>query len=223
MQELKNHVKHFLLWLFIPVQKWFSRRGNQESKITKDAVDEIMNRAQGGDILLSFEFGRPTSLGIPGEWDHTAMINDVLDVVDAVGDLFIYKSYSLKDYILDFFRKNKKVKRINIGGVRKTPLEKWLYNMDGVALIRPITPNPDHNMMAAKRCNQFVGLGYDYIFTIGGEKIYCSELPYVSYIKDFPSFLWYHKGDEILPQYYRDMCDERPQHFQLIYEFKGEK
>lgn len=196
-------IKWFFLGLFTPVQKWFQQLGSKESLITEEAVEAIMALAQPGDILLSYEFGRPTGKFIKGDYDHCALINNLKKVVDAVGDNFEAGK--------------------NIGGVRLNGLERWLYQMDGVCLIRPITPDPTINIKASQNANTFIGVGYDYKFKKGSETIYCSELAYLCYVTVFPKFLYYHEGDEILPQYYRDMCDEMSHHFELIFEFKGVK
>lgn len=201
--SLLTKIKWFFLGLFTPFQKMFQQLGSKESLITEEAVEAIMTLAQPGDILVSYEFGRPTGKLIKGDFDHAAMINNIKKVVDAVGDNYVDKK--------------------NIGGVRISGLERWLYQMDGVALIRPITPDPIINIKASQNANAYIGVGYDYKFKKGSETIYCSELPYLCYVTAFPKFLYYHEGDEILPQYYRDMCDDMSHHFELVYEFKGVK
>lgn len=200
---------------------WFQGLGSKESLITEEAVEAIMSLAQPGDILLSYEFGRPTGKLIKGDFDHAAMVNKKLKVVDAVGDHWVYLQ-NIIVRILNFFTGKKNEKK-NLGGVRVNGMERWLYQMDGVALIRPVIPDPIINLKAAANADTFIGVGYDYKFKKGSETIYCSELPYLCYVTVFPKFLYYHEDDEILPQYYRDMCDEKSHHFELVYEFKGVK
>lgn len=213
MQKLISVIKRVFLFLSIPFQILLQRLGRQESLITKNAVDTIMKLAEPGDIIVCSEQGRPTSKLIKGDYDHAAIIPDnVLKVIDAVGDKYEMRMTPTG------------MKKVNIGGVRINDIEKWLYQLKMVALIRPEIPVVNGNFKASVISNGQVGKGYDYLFDTGdNEKIYCSELPYYCYKLVYPSFLWYHKGDEILPQYYRDMCNEKSHHFKLIFEFKGEE
>lgn len=189
-------VKSFILWLITPIQKLLQRSGRQESKMTSKAVIEFMKYIDPGDILVCYESGRPTSKLIKGEYDHVAIVSATRSVIDAVGDKF--------------------VDGVNLGGVREVDLMKWLYQMDKVALIRPNLPNYIRES-AAKEAPKYIGIGYDYVFEYGSEKIYCSELPYLCY-RIFVSNFMSDTGDEILPQEYRDRCNND---FILIYEFKG--
>lgn len=193
-------MKDFFLWLITPIQKFLQRTGRQEAKITPEAVDKILELAEEGDILVCYESGRPTSKLIKGIYDH-AVILDVNDrIVEAVGDRFVDK--------------------VNIGGVRAVHLTKWLYQVDGVALIRPNLPKYIRQA-ASKNAPKYVGTSYDYLFSFGSEKIYCSELPYLCYRTEDTNFMSYIADDEeILPQFYRDQCGKD---FILIYEFKGKK
>lgn len=181
------------------------RMGPQESKISADDVEMIVSLAQPGDILVSFELGRPTGKLIKGKYDHAAGIDDRLKVIDAVGDKFV------KDEISGI--------RKNLGGVRENDLRRWLYQMDGVALIRPTLPK-DLRARAGHNFRAYIGTSYDYEFEFGSEKIYCSELPYLGYITEIKTFLASEpEGVEILPQRYRDLSDGPS--FLLVYESKS--
>jgi uncharacterized protein YycO len=119
-------------------------------------------------------------------------------IVEAVGDKFVDK--------------------VNVGGVREADLIKWLYHVKFVAVARPNLPKYIR-FTAVKNATQYLGTGYDYIFQIGTEKIYCSELPYLCYRTEDRNFMAdIGPDEEILPQLYRDRCD---QDFILIFEFKG--
>lgn len=194
-------LKRFFLWLIIPIQKLLQRIGRQEAKITAEAVETIRNLVEDGDTLLCYESGRPTSALIKGKYNH-AVIYYNGKIYEAVGDKWVYENGVRK----------------NIGGVREVDLIKWLYQVDGVALIRPDLPK--HIRQAAgKNAPKYVGIGYDYVFQYGGEKVYCSELEYLCYRTEVPNFMSYvGPNEEILPQLYRDRCGKD---FILIYEFEG--
>lgn len=196
-------IKSFILWLFTPVQYVFQKLGNQEAKIRKIDVDAILILAQPGDILLSYESGRPTSIAIPGMYKHATIVSDRLTVIEAVGDKWV------RDRVTNA--------KINDGGVRETDLVKWLYQVDKVALIRPKF-NRDVRFKAGANARAYIGTSYDYQFEYGSEKIYCSELPYLCYKTETKEFMKNEpEHDEILPQRYRDLCDQIS--FELIYEY----
>lgn len=193
-----NKIKHFFLWLITPIQKLLQRTGRQEAKITPEAVAIITEMAEEGDILVCYESGRPTSGLIKGIYDHAAILGEFDKVIEAVGDKFVDK--------------------INVGGVRDVHLIKWLYQVDGVALIRPNLPKYIRQA-AAKNAAKYIGIGYDYQFKFGSEKIYCSELEYLCYRTEYRNFMAdIGEDEEILPQEYRDRCGNG---FILIYEFNG--
>lgn len=186
---------NFLLRLLTPIQKLMQKLGRSEPKMDRGAVDFAISLLKVGDILVTHEDQRLTSLFIKGEYDHAAILSPA-GIIEAVGD----------DYV------NGK----NIGGVRKTDLEEFLFLMDKVAIIRPITTTPEQNYMAGTNAISYVGKGYDYEFKIDKSKIYCSELVYLSY-KEFGIFNDL-KHSKILPQHFRDLCDDVK--FKLIFEFK---
>lgn len=197
-QNLLSQIKRFVLWMITPIQKFLQRTGRQEAKITSKAVNYIFEQAQEGDILVCYESGRPTSKLIKGIYDHAVILSSEGKIIEAVGDRFVDK--------------------VNVGGVREVDFIKWLYQVDGVALIRPSLPEYLRNK-AAMSARKYIGVSYDYTFSYGSEKIYCSELPYLCYRTDDINFMKdIGKDEEILPQEYRDRCGKD---FILIYEFKG--
>lgn len=200
-------MKKRLLWLLTPIQKFLQRIGRQESKITKEQVEGIKCLAKPGDILLSFEYGRPTSIFIKGFFDHATILTNQGTIMEAVGDKFL--------------------NNVNIGGVREVDFEEWLYKKDYVAVIRPFYSNGDFiNRLAAKESLAYKGRGYDYTFEIGSEKLYCSELPYICYKSHDPLFMsWIDNNQEILPQMYYDLTEDLPRSgitFKLIYDTRYE-
>lgn len=191
------HFFNRLLLFFKFFQIWLQRRGRRETIITDLSVSSIMSVAKPGDILISFEDQRWTSFFIKGDFDHAAIITEDMQVVESVGDLF----YNGK----------------NLGGVRKVPLMGWLYKKDHVALIRPNLSSPECNLKAARNSLKYIGKAYDYSFSMNGETIYCSELPYLCYTTEDITFMDVILRKEILPIDYLTMCDIQPYRFMVLF------
>lgn len=194
-------MKKIILWLLTPVQKFLQRTGNQESLINKNQVDNLLSLIKEGDILLSYENGRPTSFLIKGYYDHAAIVSSKMSVVEAVGDKFVDGK--------------------NIGGVREVDLEEWLYKKDSVAVVRPLYPSIYTNKLAASNSLSHIGKSYDYTFSLSEEKLYCSELVYICYRVEDADFLKHIEG-EILPHDYYELT-QMSLEFDLIAEVKNEK
>lgn len=200
-------IKYWLLLALTPVQKLLQRIGKQESMMNEVKVKEIMRLADQGDILLSYEHGRPTSFLIKGFYDHAAIITSKLTVMEAVGD--------------------KVINGKNVGGVREVDLEEWLYKKDHVAVIRPVYLDVFSyggrsniiNRQAAAAALYFKGKAYDYGFNVDNEKVYCSELVYLSYVNFDTKFMRHIEG-EILPEDYYKMCFDLKDGalFELLYD-----
>lgn len=200
-------MKSFILWLLTPIQKFLQRAGRQETRMTYQQVSDVLLLIKQGDIVLSFEYGRPTSILIKGFFDHAAIVTSKLTIMEAVGDRWV---------------DNK-----NIGGVREVDLEEWLYKKDYVAVIRPSYKDGDlTNKLAAAAALYYKGKGYDYKFERGDESVYCSELEYLCYSMYDPRFLEDVDG-EILPQLYFDLTNDVPRSdgmtFDLVYDSRKTK
>jgi len=174
-----NACKFYFLWFFTPVQKIMQHLGKDETRITKAQVDLLLVKIQPGDILLSHERQRLTSIFIKGFWDHAAIVTPNLYVVESVG-----------------------------GGVRSVPLEEWLYKKDYVKVVRVSQLNEVARSLAGKTSLKFIGYSYNYTFSSLNlfhwdrkrKGVYCSELVYKSFIiasKEFYKLL--PKKAEILP------------------------
>lgn len=202
MQKLKSIVKVFFLRLLTPFQIILQRIGRQESLISHIQVNDLVSKIEPGDFLLSFEYGRPTSILIKGYYDHAAIVSSSGTVVEAVGDLFIDGR--------------------NRGGVREVDLAEWIYKKDSVAVVRPRFEKSIRNE-AGLNALKYIGKGYDYQFTIDDETVYCAELNYLCYRKLVPNFM-NHIGlyDEILPQEYYNLALEK-KGFDLVAEFKNKR
>lgn len=207
-------VKSFILWLFTPIQKLLQRMGSQESLMTSEQVERCLGLIQEGDILLSYEKGRPTSVLIKGFYDHAAIVTIRETVMEAVGDSWIYDGDD---------------KKYNRGGVREVDLREWLFKKDSVCIVRPLYKKKtkrksDVNKNASDRALGYKGLDYDYQFQIGAEKVYCSELVYLCYAAFDPDFM-NHIDGEILPIDYYKMCFDSPREdmfMSLIIEVKNQ-
>lgn len=162
------------------------RMGYVENSFTEEDIQGMYDTLKPGDILGSYESGRPTSIFIKGEYDHSAMVTDKKEVIEAVGDKFV----------------NGK----NIGGVRLVPLKEWLWKKNHVYAMRH-----KNVMLAAKASISYytmVGMDYDYSFDRTNEKMYCSEIAYVCYHLHDPNFLSnVPKNKDILPIDYLGCTD----------------
>lgn len=152
-----------LLLFFKPVQIFIQRLGHVESGFTEEYINHLLLTIKPGDILASYESGRFTSWFIKGEWDHIAIVNKDLYVVEAVGDEFV---------------KDRKGNLVNKGGVRKIKLEEWLWKKTHVVVLRHYVESVA--LAASIECDKFVGKNYDYSFDNNNETFYCSEIPYAS-------------------------------------------
>lgn len=220
------------MWVTTPIQKFLQRRGNQEPLMSSDQVEMCYKLIQDGDIVLSYEQGRPTSVLIKGFWDHATIVTIRKTIMEAVGDKFIYlEDYSFFEILFDWigalFGVPSKLKRRNIGGVREVSLREWLFKKDSVCVIRPIykksVRKKDINKNASGRALGYKGLDYDYQFTIGAEKVYCSELVYLCYAA-FDADFMSHIDGEILPIDYYNMCFDSPRKdlfFKVVVEVRN--
>ena len=155
MQKLK----HLILNLLTPFQKFIQQLGYIENNFTVEDVDYMAELCQAGDILGSYESGRFTSMFIKGEYDHIAMVTDDMMVIEAVGDKFVNGR--------------------NVGGVRKVRLKEWIWKKNHIFIMRHKTYGI--GTKASKSYYTLVGMSYDYTFDRGNEKMYCSEIPYICY------------------------------------------
>lgn len=204
-----------ILEFFKPLQMWMQHMGASEPLMTEYAVKRIVALAKPGDKLLSYENQRLTSLFIDGDWDHAAIVTSNMTVMEAVGD--------------DWREVNGE--KVNFGGVREVPLEQWLYGKDHVALIRNGHLNLLQAIKVGKKSYDYKGGGYDYGFELSLEElkklkpedekpnIYCSELVYLCHIAIDPEFCKGFIKEEILPQLYYDLCDNK--NMFLLFEFRG--
>lgn len=185
-------MKKLILRILKPIQKFLQRIGYIESDFTVDSVNYLLSIIKAGDVLGSYESGRFTSIFIKGNYDHVAIVDCSMFVVEAVGDKFI----------------NGK----NVGGVRRVPLEEWIWKKNHVFVAR--ANNPVIGFAAANETKQYVGMSYDYEFSRDNEQMYCSELVYVCYKNLIPNLFNYIPANkEILPIHYLN-----DKNFTIVYD-----
>lgn len=192
-----DKIKRLFFWITIPIQKLLQYFSRPEPEMSRDQVDLILNKLLPGDLLLSYEGGRLTSPFIRGQWNHLAVINNNLKVVEAVAPK-----------------------------VRLQDAEEWLFKKKGVAIVRyygnHLSSSTPINLLVATYVNKFIGWLYDYLFSYGNKRAYCSEIGYLSYL-EFDSNFMNHipKGREILPQDFYDAAKYRLSNLILITEVKN--
>lgn len=175
-------IKHRLLLLLKPFQIFIQRLGYRESDFTPEIIDQLLVMIKPGDILGSYESGRLTAWFIKGNFDHVAIVDENLYVVEAVGD--------------DFRTVNGT--KVNYGGVRRVKLEQWLWKKNHIFVARH--PDKDIAYLSSKETYRYVGKGYDYSFALNGETFYCAEVPYLCFKRHDDYFMsWIEPEDEILP------------------------
>lgn len=189
---LLQKIKIGLLWLLTPFQKIAQRLGRSETLMDDATMRKLLGTIRQGDILLSHENQRLTSIFIKGFYDHAAIVSNRGTVIEAVGDKWV----------------NENGVRVNKGGVREVSLTEWLWKKDYVAVIRTKL-HPFIVARASENATKYIGRGYDYTFNHKNEDVYCSELEYISYVVEWPNFLKEIPEDsEILPQAYLDLCSQ---------------
>ena len=128
-----------------------------------------------GDVLGSYETGRLTAYFIKGDYDHVAIVDAGLHVIEAVGDILVREKKITPMYLIKrFFNKVPKIKVQNLGGVRRIPLEDWLWRKNEIFIARH--KNFQVALRAATESNTFMGKDYDYGFKEGDDKYSCTEL-----------------------------------------------
>lgn len=107
-----------------------------------------------GDIILTIDHKKLTTILIPGEFSHAGM---------CVG----------KDGVWE-------ISEMTHNHYAKTCLFDMAKSADRIVIMRPTLPLSVVNK-AIKKCKSFEGANYDTYFSLGIEALYCSELVYESY------------------------------------------
>lgn len=204
IKRIKFWFKQRFLWLSTPFQKFISKSGHQEPDFDEALIDSSIKKSQPGDIILTYETGRPTASFIPGPMDHAAIITDLGTVMEAVLDKYVGDR--------------------NLGGVREVQLKPFLCRKNQYVIIRPVYKTTDRkiNMSAATFSRSYKGRSYDHQFRIDNEKIYCSELVYLCYRRFDQKFMEHISiYDEILPDDYLKLVDDSRRNdlkFEIVFD-----
>lgn len=165
-----------LLSFLWPVQWLMQKLGKKEPAISALQVDALLASIEPGDILLSYESQRFTSMFIKGEFDHAAIVSDATTVVEAVAPIS-----------------------------REVALAQWLYNKDSVAVLRANLPLSIRTKVA-NYSRMLTGVAYDYSFLWKDKRLYCSELVLKSFVEIHPQFLHSIDKNNLLPIQYLDIA-----------------
>lgn len=167
----------YFLKLMEPIQKIMQSLGKPESKMTRLAVDGFLAVAEEGDILLSYESLRLTSLFIKGNYDHAVILSSKRTIVEAVNPT-----------------------------VHEVDFEEWLFKKDKVILLRPRAEKYTRQLAAANSLS-FKEYKYDYSFSLKDKRVYCSELVYLCYALESKNIFSKLNRNNILPIEFIDLCD----------------
>lgn len=115
---------------------------------------KIYEVAEPGDIILTIDRKKLTTVLIPGEFSHAGM------VVSKDG---VWETAEMTHNHYD-----------------KTCLFDMAKSSDRIVIMRPTLPQSVIND-AIEKCKSFEGADYDTSFSLGVEALYCSELIYESY------------------------------------------
>lgn len=123
------------------------------------AYHELYDQLQPGDVILSYDKKKLTTLLIPGQFSHASMCVS-LDNIWEVSEM-THTDYT-KSTFFDICKES-----------------------DRVVIMRCINSTPDVVDGAVERCKGFVGAEYDFEFKLGVKALYCSELVHQSYANNF--------------------------------------
>lgn len=166
---------HEIAQFFKPVQMWMQRFGYIEPRFGKEDINVMIGIIKAGDVLGSYETGRITGYFIKGAYDHVGIVDAGLYVIESVGDMMVAeKRVTLMYKIKRLLNKVPKIKYQNLGGVRRVPLEDWLWRKNEIFISRH--KNFQVALRAASESNTFMGKDYDYGFKEGNDKYSCTEL-----------------------------------------------
>lgn len=188
-----------LMLLTKPFQMFLQQHGRIESRFTEEYVNHLLLMIRPGDIVGSYESGRPTSILIKGAYDHVAIVDNNLYVVEAIGDLYrkvpTMKWWKFLPFSFEYVKNPDGTKK-NYGGVRKVKLEEWIWKKDDVFVVRH--HDNQKAVLASIQCGKYVGKDYDYEFCRNNELFCCSEIPYVSFKPFDESFMHHIPEDKML-------------------------
>jgi uncharacterized protein YycO len=126
-------------------------------KITLVDYCRIAERANPGDVLLSWTNGELSNIFMKGDWSHVG--------------LYCGHRESPMQTVVEAQTK----------GVTKSILSEFVFNKDNVALIRPTRIAKSEREKAVDWAMSKVGVPYDFAFDTSEKAMYCSELVVKAY------------------------------------------
>lgn len=150
-----KYLRWLLLKIAYPILKWLGDI-YPERLMTVEFVDQAKQTIRTGDVLITHENMVMTNLLIPGYYTHAAIYFTHGLVIEATGI-----------------------------GVHLVPIEKFLFEKDGVSVLRPKFANQDQCERAAAIAFKLVGDKYDFDFSGGNKAFYCAELVWYCYDQVF--------------------------------------
>lgn len=160
---MKKIYRHIVFWLMetsfyrnvlkniIP----YIRFSTYYTKLRGRVYHRLYEKLEPGDVLLSLDRKKLTTLLIPGDFSHAAMCVDV-------GSDWEVSEMTHNDYT-------------------KSTFFDICKESDRVVIMRLINSTHMETIDAIKRCKSFEGATYDVQFDLGIESLYCSELVYQSF------------------------------------------
>jgi hypothetical protein len=160
---MKKIYRHIVFWLMetsfyrnllkniIP----YIRFSTYYTKLRGSVYHRLYKKLEPGDVLLSLDRKKLTTLLIPGDFSHASLCVDIAS--DWEVSEMTHNDYT-KSTFFDICKES-----------------------DRVVIMRLINATPMTLVDAVSRCKGFEGATYDVRFDLGIESLYCSELVYQSF------------------------------------------
>lgn len=147
---MQSKIYRWLLRKIIPIVRFSLYYPKSDGIKYNEAYDLL----QPGDIILTNDSLKLTSLLIPGEWSHAALCV-------SKDKRFEVAEMTHEDYV-------------------KATFFKLFHEADRVAILRCpcISQDKEYLKLVIEKCRSFEGATYDQAFELGVTALYCSELVY---------------------------------------------
>jgi hypothetical protein len=156
--------RRFLFKLLLPISKTFGKLHAPWSKkrVKQKQVEDLLERAEPGDVILTRTLGEMTNFTIPEYFKHAAMY---------VGGSRVVESVSPK--------------------TKETGIYDFLMSKDSFALMRARWLTKEERAKSAQIMLTLVGVPYDFFFQMtgkdGAKEMYCAESCQFSLAKAKPT------------------------------------
>ncbi len=122
--------------------------------IQPEWVSKIKPRLRAGHVFLTYQRGAPTNLVNRGRWKHAAMYLGKGQVIEATHT-----------------------------GVAEIGLLEFCLDKDMIVVLRPKFCEKGIMHEAVKKAREFIGLKYDFAFSLRNKAKYCAEIPIDAYMQ----------------------------------------